>query len=614
LTFLGAEEPSVNTLPPSDYQLELSESERAWIQAHPTIRIGVDPEFAPYEFISEEGEFSGIASDYVMLLNERLGLNMQMVPGLTWQQAVTRAEYREIDLLSAVGITEDRKKFLIFSDAYVKFDRVIIARDDAPFVSGIDDIRTWRVAVQADTSHEGYLRDRTDISPVIYQTHEELVMAVSDGEVDAMIGNIGSTTYLIRKLNVTNLRVVAPVSTQKQQLHIAVRDDWPILVGIINKGLASISPAEKNRIQQRWFSIDYMVGVPKRQVLVYVIQVTAVALVLLAVFVAWNYRLRQEISRRKQAVADLGHSENRYRTLFDSSPDAVVVTDESGFLDCNAAALELYRCPSVEAFRKLPPGAVSTPTQADGLDSVELKNEMIRRAQTEGTHCFEWNSRRLDGTEFKAEVTLSSLEIEGRRITQALVRDVTERLKAEKQIRYLANHDALTGLPSLRIYQDRLSTALARAEREKALLAVLFVDLDGFKAINDNEGHAAGDQVLRTVAERLTDCMRKADTVARTGGDEFVMLLPVTDGEVGAVTTAKKVIEAVNLPIRFEGRALQVGASIGIALFPAHAITTEGLMRNADRAMHLAKAAGKNTIDVAPLESADGEPGEISET
>jgi diguanylate cyclase (GGDEF)-like protein len=583
----------------------LSKAERDWIRDHPVIRIGVDPEFAPYEFVSEDGRFSGIASDYIKLLNERLGMNMEMVPNLSWPEVVARAERGEIDLLSAVGITEERKRFLRFSEPYISFNRVIITRDDAPFVSGLADLQNWRIGVQVNTSHEGFLLEHTQLQPETFESLETAIGALSDGQVDALVGNIGSATYWIRELNITNLQVAASVSTEPQHLHFAVRQDWPILLRVLNKGLASISAADRNRIQKRWFSVDYEMGVPMRRVIGYLLQLAALMLLVVVGFVAWNYRLKQEIKRRQTAVADLVRSEHKYRNLFNSSPDALLVADENGFIDCNAAALELYRCGSLAEFLALPIGSLSPPVQKDGTVSADQVRKVLALARSGRNQRFEWDSRRLDGTDFRAEITLSAIEIGGRSVVQSLVQDITERQKSEERIRYLANHDDLTGLPSLRLFQDRLDTALARAIREQSILAVLFIDLDGFKAINDTWGHAAGDQVLRSVADRMVDCVRRADTVARTGGDEFVILLPEPNSEKGAVTTARKVIETANLPIDFEGQTLHVGASIGIALYPVHGTTTEDLLKQADHAMYRAKDAGKNAFRVAQTGAQD---------
>ncbi len=246
-------------------KIPLTAREREWIETHPVIRLGVDPEFVPFEYIDEEGNYRGISSDYVKILNQRLGLKMELVPGLSWPEAVAGARAKEIDVLPCVGRTGERLRFLRYSIPYIDFQRVIITRSDAPFIGGLESLgREAVVAVQANSSHQGYLEENTDLTLRDYPTLQEALEDVSGGRVDVFVGNLASATYWIRKLNLTNLKVAAPVRGDPRSLYFAVREDWPELVGIINKGLASITAREKNDIHRRWVSIDYSFGLHPR--------------------------------------------------------------------------------------------------------------------------------------------------------------------------------------------------------------------------------------------------------------------------------------------------------------------------------------------------------------
>ncbi len=289
----------------------LTDAETAWVNAHPVIRLGVDPEFAPFEYFSKEGVYSGVASDYINILNTRLGLNMQVVSGLTWNEAVDKAKKLEVDALPCVGDTEDRKSFLNFSIPYMNFHRVIITRTDTPFLTGLADVRDLRVAVQTNTSHEGYLKEHSDIEPQLYKTLQEALVATSEGSTDAFIGNIASATYWIRKQNLINLKVAAPVSQEMQSLHFAVRSDWPELVGIINKGLKSISLAKEDQIRRRWITVEYAPGLDPRTVKKRVLQIIGIVLLVLRGIMAWNYRLTKEIRKRKIAEEALHQAHER---------------------------------------------------------------------------------------------------------------------------------------------------------------------------------------------------------------------------------------------------------------------------------------------------------------
>ncbi len=174
------------------------------------------------------------------------------------------------------------------------------------------------------------------------------------------------------------------------------------------------------------------------------------------------------------------------------------------------------------------------------------------------------------------------------------IRYAIERKRLVEIIRKMALHDPLTNLPNRILLNDRLAVALAHAHRNKEMLAVMFLDLDGFKAVNDVHGHAVGDQLLKGVGERLTDCVREDDTVARMGGDEFTLLLPGIKEAEDAAGVAHKILTNVKQPLALKDIKLSITTSIGIALYPNHAADPDTLLKNADTAMYRAKNQGKD--------------------
>jgi diguanylate cyclase (GGDEF)-like protein/PAS domain S-box-containing protein len=171
-------------------------------------------------------------------------------------------------------------------------------------------------------------------------------------------------------------------------------------------------------------------------------------------------------------------------------------------------------------------------------------------------------------------------------------RDITERRRAVERIQHLATHDTLTGLPNRMMFSQLLGVAIETARRHERQLAVLFVDLDSFKGINDSQGHAAGDEVLRAVSARIRQSLRASDVVARLGGDEFVVLAQDVTGEDDAADVASRIVAATVRPVRVSGGECSVGASVGISLFPSDAVDEATLMKYADAAMYAAKQAG----------------------
>jgi diguanylate cyclase (GGDEF)-like protein len=176
----------------------------------------------------------------------------------------------------------------------------------------------------------------------------------------------------------------------------------------------------------------------------------------------------------------------------------------------------------------------------------------------------------------------------------AVFSDISGLMRSQAKLAHLAHHDALTDLPNRLLFLDRLSHAISRAERDGSQLAVLFVDLDGFKSVNDALGHLAGDRLLQEVAARLSGAIRRDDTVARLGGDEFVVLIERLHAPDDACALAGKLLDALAEPVALDGRELRVTGSIGISVYPRDGSVAEKLVQRADAAMYQAKAAGRN--------------------
>ena len=224
-----------------------------------------------------------------------------------------------------------------------------------------------------------------------------------------------------------------------------------------------------------------------------------------------------------------------------------------------------------------------------------------------------WN-RHKDGSLYAAASTINALRDAAGQVTHyvSVFSDITERKHQQEQLERLerlAHFDPLTGLPNRALLADRLQQGLARAQRARQGLAVCFMDLDGFKAVNDAHGHDAGDDLLAEVARRLQGSIRAGDTAARLGGDEFVLLLGGLHHPRECEDTARRVLHAVALPIEVEGHTVHVSASMGISVFPRDGSDAEQLLRQADQAMYQAKQRGRNRYVLYAPGMADADPG-----
>jgi diguanylate cyclase (GGDEF)-like protein/PAS domain S-box-containing protein len=304
--------------------------------------------------------------------------------------------------------------------------------------------------------------------------------------------------------------------------------------------------------------------------------------------------IKQDITERKLAEEMLQNNENKYRVLFEESADANWLMDEKGFLDCNSAALRMFGYSAASEMKH--PSDISPLNQADGMSSRAASEKKIAAAFLNGKERFEWLHQRKNGEVFPAEVCLTALTLSGRCTLLATVRDITDRKVAEERVQYLAYYDALTGLPNRTLLQDRLAKALAGAHRQKDKVALLFLDLDGFKNINDSLGHSVGDLLLQEVAQRLKTWGRERDTVARLGGDEFLIMLTDAKNIADIAVAAERLMKAMTAEFVVQGHSFNVTCSIGVSIFPEHGTDCETLIKNADAAMYGAKENGRNNF------------------
>jgi len=296
------------------------------------------------------------------------------------------------------------------------------------------------------------------------------------------------------------------------------------------------------------------------------------------------------VLRAAEAARRLRESLRRSEILFATSAEGILIVDVATrrCVDANPALCAMlgYSRDEMRTLEwrdlqppELYPANVEQFARCAGIESGRLEGALMRRK---------------DGLLFHADITHNLIDIDDRRCLAGFFVDVTEKRLADEALMRRASHDALTGLPNRALLLERLAQALKQAQRRMARVGLLFVDLDRFKEVNDEHGHAVGDLLLKEVADRLQRELRGEDTVARLGGDEFVVLMPLLDNEPQpCAQLAARIVGALGSAFKVSGHTLHIGASIGIALYPDDADNSAALMDCADEAMYDAKRAGR---------------------
>ena len=299
----------------------------------------------------------------------------------------------------------------------------------------------------------------------------------------------------------------------------------------------------------------------------------------------------QDITERRHSEEALRESEARYRSLVELTPQPILVHRLGTLLFVNEAAIKLF---GARDAAQLMAKQAQDLIHPDSRVSQRARMERINNNMPV-TSMVEARFLRLDGRVIDVEVQGTAIVYEGVRAIQVAIHDITEMKAHQTKLEHIAHFDSLTGLPNRVLLADRLQQGMAQAQRRGTVLAVAYLDLDGFKAINDRYGHQTGDQLLIALAARMGQTQREGDTLARLGGDEFVAVLLDLESGDASLPMLTRLLAAAAKPVQLDGKSLQVSASLGVTFYPqADGVDADQLLRQADQAMYQAKLAGKN--------------------
>lgn len=763
------------TSTPKTITLDLSANEKAWLQEHPSIRVGMDSEYAPYEWLNKEGTYVGMAVDYLHLLEKKLGVHFEIIHGKSWAEIVEMGKKGEIDILTSIVQTPERLKYFTFSNPYRETQTMIVDNGKGQFIGSLVHLNGKKVAVEKGYFTQELLENKyPHIQLVLASSIVEALRFVQDGKADAYVGDMSAINYAIKNNGLEKLRFSGQTEFSSQH-RFAFSKTNSELAFIMTKAMNSISAEESDAIFNRWLGIRIEQGIPAKTIIKYGVGI----LVLFTLFGYGYYRLRCEIKNRQAAEMREHHRNNVLEIIAKMLPlpsvlesivneveeqnpstlCSILLLDNEGksFSQVIAPSLpdfyneaiksvligrgvgscgtavylkerviveniathpywKAYKEVALRAglqscwsepilssegrvlgtfaiYHKVPQlpmkSDISLIEQSANLASIAIEKSMVatklreseelyRRLTEEvtdviwrtdrnlnityispsdekfrgyradeviGHHIFEMFApegiavmsekikQRHEAEQKGICTTFATYEIphickDGRIIWGEIIskperndkgeiigfhgitREITERKAMQDKVQQLAFYDSLTQLPNRLLLGERLNSTIRELNRTHKHGALLFLDLDNFKSLNDTYGHSIGDLLLCQVAQRLQSCVREVDTVARFGGDEFVVMLNALHEDKNESLKQAKIIAE---KIRFKLSALYVlnvsyvkneeelvehscTASIGGLVFSREDGTPDDLLKRADTAMYKAKEAGRNLI------------------
>ena len=545
-----------------------------------TINAAVIENFPPLFQIDSKNQPTGFAIEILEAIAQKSAsqINYQIYPN--WEEALTAIRTGKADLIPGIGIDPTRQMEFLFSSEIETTPISLFIRKSTTDISfnSLFDLKNRRVGAIKGSAAAFRLQSEKELNLILFSTLDQALFSLLAGSIDALLAPETSIWMKAREIDVDNrLKIAGPplVELKRGFLFSKSRDDlYAQLDPLITEYVRS---NEYQQIYLKWFGQPTPFWTTGR------VFWTMLALSILGIF----GMLIGRITTQKKSENEL----RLYANMFKFSGEAMLVTNKNNqILKVNQAFTELTGYSPNDVIGKDPRILASEKTEHS------IYREMWESLNNRDFWQGELWDRRKDGSSYPKWVSISAIRNKpGEHIVNyvASFTDITELKAQEARLNHMAHHDALTGLPNRSSMTERLSQALHQAHRNRLRVAVMLLDLDNFKIINDTLGHHVGDEILKSVSLRLLESVRESDVVSRLGGDEFVIILPEIDGPSDAAKVADKLLKLIGQPYHIEGNVLTTSPSIGICIYPDDALEAKDLLRDADLAMYHAKSCGR---------------------
>ena len=589
-----------NSVLASTSAVALSEAEKQWLSEHPTIRLAIDNDWSPFEFVDDDNNYVGMAAEYMSLVGEKLGIEFEVERNKSWSDVVESVKQRELDMYSCVVETVQRREYVNFTKPYLSFPMVIVTSDQVAYVNGLKDLKGETVAVVQGYATQDLLeKEHPELDLYLAENVADALEQLSHGKVYAYIGNIATVSDVIKREGFTNIKISGE-TLYRYELSMAVRNDWPEFMPILQKALNSITEQERDQIYHNWIKLRYEQNFDYDLLW----KILAGVFLVILVILVWNRRLSSEIGKRIEAERSVQDAHQRLEQINKRLIDYVDIidryvitssTDQHGTITSTSRAFcEISGYSEQELIgsnhRIVRHGDMPESIYDDLWDTIKQGN----------TWQGELKNRKKNGCYYWVHAYISPIFNEQRKITgyTAIREDITSKKRAEE----LSITDELTSLFNRRHFNNLLPQELARAEREKKVVGLMIIDVDYFKFYNDNNGHQQGDKVLQLVSKSIKDSLRRAgDFSFRIGGEEFGVIVTADRNEDIYMIAEKlcKAVEDLQLEHKFSKVSSYVTVSIGVKMHQpcgSQPADMDLVYRLADDALYQAKENGRNQV------------------
>lgn len=580
--------------------VQLSEDEKRWLSEHPSIRLAVDIDWSPFEYIDDENQYVGMAAEYIALVGQKLGVEFDVEKEKPWSEVVESVKSGELDMYSCVVSTVQRREYVNFTKPYLSFPMVIVTSDQVAYVNGLKDLRNETVAVVRGYATQDLLeKNHPELELYLADNVADALENLSVGKVYAYIGNIATVSHVIKRDGLTNIKISGQ-TPYNYELSMGVRKDWPEFMPILQKALDSITVQEHDQIYRNWIKLRYEHGFDYDLLW----KVLGGVFLVITIILIWNRRLSNEIQKRVEAEKLLSDAHqqleqtNTQLTNYIDIVDKYVITSSTDSKGIITSTSEAFCEISGYSQQELIGNDHSIVRHSDMPASIykELWSTISQGETWQG----EIKNRKKNGDYYWVHAYISPVCDEYGNITgyTAIREDITNKKLAQE----LSITDELTSLFNRRHFNNLFPQELARAEREKKTIVLMIIDVDYFKPYNDNYGHQQGDNALQAVSKVLKNTLRRAgDFVFRIGGEEFGVIITVDNSDTAYVNAEKlrKAVEDLGIEHTYSEVAAYLTISIGMEIHQCNdsqPADMDLIYRLADDALYQAKENGRNQV------------------